>query len=118
MNVVRLCVTALELKLFLKSTSFTKNKGGLKEPCINTVLLMFNCELVYRKYKTHFLHNSNCNIVDKISNNIKINYPLCEKYWNVKPKLIKHYFTIGSYATYNLCVCKKRKRYTEQQQKR
>jgi len=86
------------------------NKGGLKEPCINTVLLMFNCELVYRKYKTHFLHNSNFNIVDEISNNIKINYPLCEKYFNVKYKLIKHYFTIRSYATCNLSICNKRKK--------
>lgn len=107
-----MCNTTESENLPQKFKFYTKslNKGGLKEPCINTVLLMFNCELVYRKYKTHFLHNSNFNIVDEISNNIKINYPPCEKYCNVKHKLIKHYFTIRSYATCNLSICKKRKK--------
>lgn len=90
------------------------NKGGLKDPCANNVLLIFNCEIVYRKYKTHFLHYSNSNIVDEISNNIKMNYPLCEKYCDifiyVKHKLIKHYFTVWSYATCNLSICKNLKR--------
>lgn len=43
-----------------------------------------------------------------MSNNIKINYPLCEKNCNVKHKLIKHYFTIRSYGTCNLSVCRKK----------
>jgi hypothetical protein len=94
------------------------NKGGLKEPCANTVLLMFNCELIYRKYKNHFLHNSNSNIIDEISNNMKINYPHCGKNCNVKHKLIKHYFTVRSYATCNLSVCRKKNVYMEQHPKR
>lgn len=107
-----MCNTTETKSLPEKYKFYTKslNKGGLKEPCLNTVLLILNCELVYRKYKTHFLHNSNFNIVDDICNNIKINYPLCEKNCNVKHKLIKHYFTIRSYATCNLSVCNKRKK--------
>lgn len=106
-----MCNTTESENLPKKFKFYTKslNEGGF-QPCINTVLLMFNCELVYRKYKTHFLHNSNFNIVDEISNNIKINYPPCEKYCNVKHKLIKHYFTIRSYATCNLSIGKKRKK--------
>jgi hypothetical protein len=63
-----MCNTTETKNLPEKYKFYTKslNKGGLKEPCINTVLLIFNCELVYRKYKTHFLHNSNFNIVDEI----------------------------------------------------
>lgn len=93
-----------------KFYSKSLNKGGLKEPCVNTILLIFNCELVYRKYKSHFLHNSSQDIVNEISNNIKINYPPCEKNCDVKQKLIKHFFTVRSYATCNLSVCRKRKR--------
>lgn len=26
------------------------NEGELKRPCVNTVLLIFNCEIVYRKW--------------------------------------------------------------------
>jgi len=38
---------------------YTKSldKEELKEPCPDTLLFMLNCELVYRKYKNHFLHN-------------------------------------------------------------
>jgi len=115
-----MCNTTETKNLPEKYKFYTKslNKGGLKKPCINTVLLIFNCELVYRKYKSHFLHNSNFNIVDEISNNIKINYPLCEKYCNVKHKLIKHYFTIRSMQLVIYLFVINEKRYTEQQQKK
>lgn len=51
-----MCNTTETKKLLEKYKFYTNslNKGGLKKPCANTVLLIFNCEIIYRKYKTNF----------------------------------------------------------------
>ncbi len=71
------------------------NLGGLKEPCTPLLLVLINCELMYRKFITFIFHNNIAKFIDLVADKINIEFPKC---CNIKFKIIKHYFTVRGYT--------------------
>ncbi|CAI6371085.1 unnamed protein product, partial [Macrosiphum euphorbiae] len=100
-----------ELFESIKTYTTLLNKGGLKHPCMELFLIVCNCEILYVKYKTYIIHNSSHNLINKIVNDLCIEFPTCFKSCNIKERIVKHFFTVRSYATVSFSVnSKKRKK--------
>lgn len=68
------------------------NKGGLKIPCINTLLLILHCNISYREYKMFTLFNSCSELIKKIILDIQITFLECSKGCNIKLKIVQRFF--------------------------
>jgi len=74
-------------------------------------LIICNCEILYIKYKTYIIiHNSSHNLINKIVNDLCIEFPTCFKSCNIKERIVKHFFTVRSYATVSFSVNSKIKK--------
>lgn len=86
------------------------NQGGLKQPCMGLLQIIFNCELLNSKYKMYIIHNSSINLINKYVNDLSIEFPACVKFCDIKQKSVKHFFTVRSYCTVNFSVNSKKKK--------
>lgn len=86
------------------------NLGGLKKPNSEVLTLICNCEVLYRQNKQHILHNDAKLLINKIVQHICPSFPVC---CNLKEKVVKHFFTVRSYAVvdFNKNVKKRCKMY-------
>ncbi len=77
------------------------NFGGLKEPCPSLLVLLMNCELLYRKFRYNLLHKAGfcTHLIEKINCEIDVPFPLCCK---MKSKIVDHFFTVRSFAALSL----------------
>lgn len=83
-----------------KAKFYTKqvNKGGLKEPCEQTLRLVFHCEYYFNLKKSILLRSGNCDLIRKLYANVDIEFPKC---CNVKYAIIKHFFNVRSFCVKN-----------------
>lgn len=56
------------------------------------------------------MHNSSHTLINKIINDLSIEFPTCLKFCNIKERILKHFFTIRSYATISLSVNSKKRK--------
>lgn len=83
-------------------------KSGLKDPCYELLLLIFNCEIIHNEMRRFILKSHSHDVITaKIVKDVKIDFPKCS--CNLKYEIIDHFFTIRSYAIVNLSVNLKRK---------
>lgn len=109
------CVDFLSLKnlpesvYIQKAKAYTKgaDKGGLREPCFETLNLILHCEYYYKIYRDHILRNENSTLIQCLVKNVNIVFPLC---CEVKEKIVKHYFTVRSFCVKNFSENSKKRK--------
>lgn len=82
------------------------NRGGLKKPNQIVEKLIYNCELLFRKYKSYILSNGNSKLISKIVEDIDVDIPTC---CNLKQKIVKHFFIVRSFSVVDFHKNNKRK---------
>lgn len=82
-------------------------KTALIHPAYEIFCLITHCEIIFKENRAFILKNSYNSIIENIILKVNIEFPSC---CSVKEKLVKHYFTIRSFAVKNFSEnCKKRK---------
>lgn len=86
------------------------DKGGLHYPNASILDLVVSCALIYRKYEKYILRNKNNNrFIDKIVNDVDINFPACYCTTpTLKTKVVSLFFNMRSAAVTSLDTCRKR----------
>lgn len=85
------------------------DKGGLKQPNVNTFDLMLNCEIIYKKYEQFVIHNNHLALMEKIVSDIDISFPSCDLCYAFKKFAVYYFFYIRSQAVVGLQKCKKKR---------
>lgn len=79
----------------MKNYTVHANKGGLSDPCLQTLHLVLLCEYYFRMFKNYILKNGNLVLVNYLIAKINISFPLC---CDLKKKIVKHFFTVRSFC--------------------
>lgn len=87
------------------------NMGGLKEPSIAVVQLLVNCELTYKQFRGHIMHNGALDVVSKIVQEINIEFTCnSERGCTLKHDIVHHYFVVRNYTVTNFSKYTKKKK--------
>ncbi len=88
------------------------NMGALQDPCLKVLNLIINCEILYRKFKSFIRHNSSLDLINKINNDIDVQFRKCTNNCDIKLKIINHYFTVRGYSLqlFSIVLCKRNKK--------
>lgn len=90
-----------KIKLWKTYKNFL-NMGGLKEPSIPVVQLLVNCELIYKQFRGHIMHNGALEVVSKIVQEINIEFTCkSEQGCTLKQDIVYHYFVVRNYTITN-----------------
>lgn len=89
-----------EMDFVRKAKYYTKrlDKGGLKEPCLETFQLILHCEHYFNLYEDVIIRNGNSDIIQILVEKINISFPTC---CCVKHRIVKHFFNVRSYCIKN-----------------
>lgn len=71
-------------------------------------LLLWTSPYEYKTY--NIIHNSFHNLINKIINDLSIEFPTCLKFCNLKERIVKHFLRVRSYATVTFSVNSKKER--------
>lgn len=61
----------------IKTYLLLLNKGRFKEPCLELLQIIYNCELLYKKYRMYVFYNSTTNLIQKIITDLSIDFLKC-----------------------------------------